>query len=301
MRIDENSPIYASLKSMDTEEWLDLVFYRPLGYKWAVLFEKLGVSPNAVTIASIFLGVGAGLLFYVQDFWWNLLGVFFLVWANTYDSADGQLARMTGKKSELGRILDGLSGDLWFLTIYFAIAFRLMPEWSFWIFLLGLAAGACHRKQACMADYYRNIHLFFLKGKSGSELDNYQQQKLQYDAMNWGDDFIRKLFQYFYTQYTLAQEHATPAFQEMFSSLKAKYKDGVAPQEFRDAFRAKSLPLMKYTNILSFNTRATALCVSVLAGMPYLYFCFELLVLTPLYVYMCRRHERMCREMMELI
>ena len=45
----------ASLKSLDTEEGIDLAFYRPIGYAWACLAKKLGVTPNAITIASIFL------------------------------------------------------------------------------------------------------------------------------------------------------------------------------------------------------------------------------------------------------
>ncbi len=57
----------ASLKSMDTEEHIDLAFYRPIGYAWACLAKKLGVTPNAITIASIFLGVGAGVCFYFND------------------------------------------------------------------------------------------------------------------------------------------------------------------------------------------------------------------------------------------
>ena len=35
-----------SLKSMDTEEFIDLKFYRPLGYCWALFFEKLKITPN---------------------------------------------------------------------------------------------------------------------------------------------------------------------------------------------------------------------------------------------------------------
>lgn len=108
-----------------------------------------------------------------------------LVWANMYDSADGQLARMTGQKSEIGRILDGVSGDFWFISIYAAICLRLTPEWSYWIWILAAVTGLCHSKQAAMADYYRNIHLFFLKGKSGSELDNYVQQKAIYNSLSW--------------------------------------------------------------------------------------------------------------------
>lgn len=102
-----------------------------------------------------------------------------LIWANSYDSADGQLARMTGQKSALGRILDGAAGDFWFIAIYAAICLRLTPEWGIWIWLLAATTGFFHSKQAAMADYYRNIHLLFLKGKSGSELSHSPQLKEQ--------------------------------------------------------------------------------------------------------------------------
>ncbi|RXE60845.1 CDP-alcohol phosphatidyltransferase family protein, partial [Muribaculaceae bacterium Isolate-001 (NCI)] len=98
---------------MDTEEHIDLAFYRPIGFMWARLAARVGVTPNAITIASIFLGVGAGILFYYPQLWINVIGMLMLVWANSFDSADGQLARLTKQYSRLGRILDGLSGNFW--------------------------------------------------------------------------------------------------------------------------------------------------------------------------------------------
>ena len=286
----------ATLKSADTEEWIDLLFYRPVGYRWALLFHKMGVTPNAITIASIFLGVAAGILFYYNDLLLNVIGMCLLVWANMYDSADGQLARMTGQKSEIGRILDGVSGDFWFISIYAAICLRLTPEWSYWIWILAAVTGLCHSKQAAMADYYRNIHLFFLKGKSGSELDNYVQQKAIYNYLSWKKDFIRKLFLWFYCDYTRSQERLTPAFQRFFALLQQRY-GAVAPQEIRDEFRRESLPLMKYTNILSFNTRVTVLFISLLINEPWLYFVFELTVLNGLLIYMIWQHERLSNKL----
>ena len=56
----EKKGIEASFKSMDTEEFLDIYFNRPIGYAWALFFKKLKVHPNVVTILSIILGVGAG-------------------------------------------------------------------------------------------------------------------------------------------------------------------------------------------------------------------------------------------------
>ena len=286
----------ATLKSADTEEWIDLLFYRPVGYRWALLFHKMGVTPNAITIASIFLGVAAGILFYYNDLLLNVIGMCLLVWANMYDSADGQLARMTGQKSEIGRILDGVSGDFWFISIYAAICLRLTPEWSYWIWILAAVTGLCHSKQAAMADYYRNIHLFFLKGKSGSELDNYVQQKAIYNSLFWKKDFIRKLFLWFYCDYTRSQERLTPAFQRFFALLQQRY-GAVAPQEIRNEFRRESLPLMKYTNLLSFNTRVTVLFISLLINEPWLYFVFELTVLNGLLIYMIWQHERLSNKL----
>lgn len=69
----------ASLKSLDTEEGIDLAFYRPIGYAWACLAKKLGVTPNAITIASIFLGIGAGVAFYFSNIWINVVGMILLI------------------------------------------------------------------------------------------------------------------------------------------------------------------------------------------------------------------------------
>ena len=55
----EKTGVEASFKSMDTEEFLDIHFNRPIGYVWALFFQRFGVHPNVVTILSIILGVAA--------------------------------------------------------------------------------------------------------------------------------------------------------------------------------------------------------------------------------------------------
>ena len=84
--------------------------------------------------------------------------------------------------------------------------------------------------------------------------------------------------------------------QALRGELRKRFPSGVIPQTFRDAFRAKSLPLMKYTNILSFNWRVIALFTALFLQMPWLYFAFELTVLNILLIYMIVRHERICRN-----
>ena len=288
---EKKSGFKDSLKSMDTEETFDLIFYRPIGYAWACLAKKLGITPNAITIASIFLGVGAGVCFYFNDLWINIAGVLLLIWADSFDSADGQLARMTKQYSRLGRILDGLSGDFWFAAIYIAICLRenvtsdffMAHKWVIWV--VAVATGFVHGIQAAMADYYRQFHLYFLKGEDGSELESASNLWERFHALSWKHDFWKKLVLMFYTNYTVGQEKRTPWMQRLRKALREKY-DGKIPQSFRDAFREKSKPLMKYTNILSFNTRTFALFAAILIfRMPWLYFAFELTVLNFILIY----------------
>jgi len=290
-----------SLKSMDTEEFIDLAFYRPLGYLWALLCSKLGITPNVITVASIFLGVGGGVLLYFHSdlLWLNYIGILLIVWANTFDSADGQLARMTGQYSKLGRILAGVSGDLWFVAIYVAVCLRVnetdavfaAQPWMIWV--IAVFAGVCHIKQAATADYYRQFHLYFLKGEERSELDSCRVLDMKIRELSWKKDFVEKFMLFLYREYTANQEKFTPFMQMLRMELVSRFYGNV-PQAFRDAFRTHSRPLMKYTNMLTFNTRIIVLFVAVMVQMPWLYFIFELSILNVLLVYLINRHEKMC-------
>nr|WP_301393696.1 CDP-alcohol phosphatidyltransferase family protein [uncultured Duncaniella sp.] len=276
-----------SLKSMDTEEHIDLAFYRPIGFMWAQIAARLGITPNVITIASIFLGIGAGVMFYYQDLWINIAGMLLLIWANSFDSADGQLARITHQYSRLGRILDGLSGDFWFAAIYIAIILRenltipLFQEHPWLLWSIALLAGACHAKQASMADYYRQFHLYFLKGEGGSELDNAEDlnRQLKESGVTWKNNFWKCLTMRTYLNYTVQQEASSPSMQRLRRELNRRFQDGKIPLKFREEFRRLSLPLMKYTNILTFNWRTIGLFITLFIGQPWLYFIYELTIL----------------------
>lgn len=308
MNKEQESNYKKSLKSLDTEETFDLIFYRPIGYFWARIAKFLHITPNAITITSIFIGVAAGIGFYYNNFWINLAACLLLMLADSLDSADGQLARMTGQYSRIGRILDGVSGDLWFIAIYVAICLRenvtsdffMAHTWVIWV--MAVVTGICHAMQAAMADYYRQFHLYFLKGEQGSELDTAQPLWDKFHSLRWlSKNWFSKLVLLFYANYTSGQEKRTGEMQRLRRLLKERYPAGV-PQSFRDRFRALSKPLMKYTNILSFNTRTFALFASVLIfQMPWLYFAFELTVLNGILLYMVWRHEHICRELQQEI
>lgn len=297
--------LQASFKSKDTEEWLDVYFTRPIGLVFAIFWNKLGVHPNAITILSIFLGVSAGVMFGYTDLMHNILGVLLLMFANFCDSTDGQMARLTGKKTLIGRMLDGFSGDLWFASIYIAIIIRLFNQnipgtevpWHLLIFVLAFVAGVmCHSPQSSLADYYRQIHLLFIKGKEGSELDNYEQQRKIYENLP-KSKWLDRLFYFNYANYCKSQEKRTPKFQKMMEGVKVRY-GGVEnmPQELKQQFIKGSRPLMKYTNILTFNVRAITIYITCLLNCPWVYFLVEIIILNILYIYMHKKHEALCAE-----
>ena len=289
-----------SFKSEDTEEWLDVHFTRPIGLAFALLWNKFDIHPNVITILSIFLGLGAGWMFHYTDLWSNVCGVLLLMFANFCDSTDGQMARLTGKKTLIGRMLDGFSGDVWFFAIYLGIVFRLWSQnipftdiqWGIWGFLLCALAGfGFHSRQSSLADYYRQIHLFFLLGKEGSELDNYQQQRQIYENLPKGD-VLARTFYYNYANYCKSQEQRTPNFQRFFAQWKQQPSETV-----RQQLLAGSRPLMKYTNLLTFNARAITIYVTCLLDCPWVYSLVELTVFQAMYVYMHRTHEKLCASL----
>ena len=296
--------LQASFKSNDTEEWLDVHFTRPIGLVFALLWNRFDVHPNVITILSIFLGVGAGVMFGYTDLVHNIMGVVLLMFANFCDSTDGQMARLTGKKTLIGRMLDGFSGDVWFFAIYVAISIRLMTQnipgtettWGMWNWVLCVVAGIlCHSPQSSLADYYRQIHLFFLKGKDGSELDNSAQQKEILNNLPKKGAFWAHVFYYNYCNYCRSQEKRTPNFQRFFALWKEKSADMDASKReaLREEFLASSRKLMPYTNLLTFNLRAIVVYVSCLLNIPWAYPLFEIVVLTMMYVYMHKSHEEL--------
>ena len=291
-----------TMKSDDTEGRFELFFTRTPGYVWALLFKVLHIHPIIVTLISIVLGVASAFFFVRTDLQSNIIAVALLITANWLDCADGQLARMTGQKTLIGRILDGFAGDLWFQFIYVAIAIRLTPTFGIWGWLFGAYAGYwCHVRQANLADYYRNQHLYFLLGRSGSELDRSLQLQHRYEALCWrSGDWFEKLYLFFYIRYTRRQESMTPRCQEMLDLMQSTYEDDI-PDAISQEFCRRSKTMMPSCQLLTFDLRIFVLYVSALTNIVWLYWLFEATVLQIIFTRLRRSHERLCADIIQII
>jgi hypothetical protein len=292
------SNISSTFKSAYTEEFLDTIFYRPIGYGIALVCRALGCTPNSVTIFSILVGMAAGHLFYYQSLWLNAAGVILLIFADALDSADGQLARMTGQKSRYGRILDGFSENLWFLSIYLHLYLRMVHTGTSSLLLLIIVISAIsHSFQCAVADYYRNFFTYFVRGNVSSEIDNSVKLKVDYAQLRWTRNFVKKLFMRLYLNYTIQQESISGWALRLYRYAESQYPSAI-PQELSTSFKNRTLALIKYYNILTSNTRMFVLFVSVLCNVIPLYFFFEIICLNLLLVYVVIRHEMNCKAIL---
>lgn len=296
----------STYKSMDTEEKWDIWVVRPIGFMEACICRYLHIHPNAITIVSILFGAASGYFFFPGNTSMILLGALLLFIANTMDSADGQLARMTRQYTMLGRVLDGFAGDVWFFSIYLFMMLRMahMPipftteEWG-WIayVLVPLCGFVFHSTQSTISDYYRNIHLHFLPDRDYTELTRSSDLTARRKAIRSWHGWFEWLWLFFYASYTRKQENWTPQLQRLLHAVGNR-RPAELPTGFLQEFRAQSLPLMPMTNILTFNSRFFALTISMLIGMPWLYLLYEMVALTILFIYMRHRHEKMCATLM---
>ncbi len=292
------SNISSTFKSAYTEEFFDTIFYRPIGYGIALVCRALGCTPNSVTIFSILVGMAAGHLFYYQSLWLNLTGVLLLIFADALDSADGQLARMTGQKSRYGRILDGFSENLWFLSIYLHLYLRMLNTGApASLIIIIIISAISHSFQCAVADYYRNLFTYFIRGNVSSEIDNSRRLQEVYTKLSWRANFVKKLFMRLYMNYTIQQETISGQALSLYNYAETQYTTEI-PAGISSAFKKKMLPLIKYYNILTSNTRMFVLFIAVLINIIPLYFIFEIVCLNLLLVYVVIRHEANCKSIL---
>jgi phosphatidylglycerophosphate synthase len=147
-----------ALKSAEIEELADIYFFRPLGALIARMARALGITPIGLTITGGLIGIAAGALLYDERL--GLVAFALLILHSIVDSADGQLARMTDRVTDLGRVLDAAGGYVTHVAIFLAIGANLMHRgWSASILVWMLLAGIATAIHAQMYVYHRDTYI----------------------------------------------------------------------------------------------------------------------------------------------
>ncbi|MBL8007292.1 MAG: CDP-alcohol phosphatidyltransferase family protein [Ignavibacteria bacterium] len=171
-----------SLKTVDSEEILDLVIFRPVSFVFVKLIYNTNITPNQISIVALMFGILSGILygFGTYNFFIYASASFFI--CNTLDCMDGQLARLKKNGTKIGRIIDGFIDYITSISVFLGlgIAMSHITDNLTYSWLLTIAAGISKALQNMIFDHYRNLYLENVYNKvSGldEEIKEYSEEK----------------------------------------------------------------------------------------------------------------------------
>ena len=176
----------SSLKKIEVEEVLDLIFYRPLAFLLVKAVYRTGITPNQITLGAIIFAVIGGIIFAQGGAENFFIGAIFFTLYNIFDCADGQLARLKKNGSSLGRIIDGFADYIAGVSAYLAIGFGFANHTAepkfFWILLL--LAAATNILHAITVDYYRNRYLDYALNRDNTLGEDLEHHYKEYEKIS---------------------------------------------------------------------------------------------------------------------
>ncbi|MEY2512589.1 MAG: hypothetical protein QOE26_3352 [Verrucomicrobiota bacterium] len=296
----QRDAVEATYKSREIEGFLDLHFYRKIGFHLARLFAWAGFTPNGVTALGTLIGIAAGHLYFYRDLTTNVVGMCLHVFANAMDNADGQLARLTNRYSPNGRVLDAIGDNLVFASVYVHLCLRFVAEGgSRGVWVVALLAGLSHRWQSAVAEFCRDAYLRFAIGKLLS-LEIPGDLRRQYEAVTWSAHFFQKLLLKLHLGYVVEQEMLCPGLMRLEERARTTFVEGV-PQDFRERYRQLNRAMINFFFLFRTNTRMLLLFLLLFLAQPAWYFAVELTVLNFLLVILAFRQNAICRRLQPLV
>lgn len=228
--------VLSSLKYREVEEVYDLYFSRYYGLHLANLAKYFGLTPTNLTMMSILTGVvGGGLLYFQHDIIVVVVAGLLITLAGLLDSADGQLARMTGQSSEFGRILDGLADSLVFIACYVGGTSFLVfgADGDLWFILLASVTGYMHNIKSGVYDFYKNEFLYYCGDRAESIARSPHEIKQKYQKQSTK---LGRLLYLLYYDYTRRQVKFNSRPVETLTSFRRYFESRESKEKFQSLY-----------------------------------------------------------------
>ncbi len=241
------------------------------------------ITPNQVSVSSVFVAVAAALC--ILEFHWPwtaLCALPLLILGHVLDGADGDLARRTGRASPNGELIDGICDHLSQFLVYVAIALLLQRSVGPWVaWTLAWSAGAAHFVQANAYETGRKTYRRWVYGAPWMR---------QTGAGNGGVGGALA------GVYLALSNLLGPGESQVEAAMDARLAQGEsAAQAARRLYGETFAPLVKRSGILGANTRTMAIFFCLLVARPAWFFLFELTVLNVALVVLVRQRGRLNR------
>lgn len=254
-----------SSRPRELQDVLNYHFYHPLAWKLARRLASTPVTPGMVSIAGGLCIVAAAAV-YALPAWplSALVGLLLHMAWHVLDGADGDLARLTGRASPLGELIDGICDYAGHFVLYLVLTAMLAGRIGSVAWALGIMAGISHIVQS----------------------NHFEVQRRQYQWWAYGMPWLRhapvgKLvgrasFAAFTRAYLgLADALSPSSSRPIDAAVAAAASDPARITAIRELARAGAVALLPRFQLLSNNHRTIALGLSMLAGSPFYYFVYE--------------------------
>jgi phosphatidylglycerophosphate synthase len=255
----------SSLKDINVEELVDLYFFRLIAFFLVkVLFMRVPITPNQISLLSMTVGIGSGVSFAFGTPRAFLYGGLLYALAHVLDCSDGMVARLKKNGALIGRIVDGWTDYITTIAVYIGLLIGLLNgpfdfPVSPWWFMIGASFSlAIH---SLMADYHRHEFMAHGLGKVNSirkdlELFSERLDKLKKEKRN----YLEILLLTFYLGYT-----------------KMQVKDDEEKKKYpRDVYYNANRHLVFTWNLIGPATHIFVLIVSAVLYEPMIYFVYTL-------------------------
>ncbi|MGC4088887.1 MAG: CDP-alcohol phosphatidyltransferase family protein [Polyangiaceae bacterium] len=288
---------WKSLKPLEVEEPIDVWVHRPLAYLLSKALYPTPISPNLVTVISIIWGLVASVYMFVDTPWHLQIAGVSLFLSAVFDCADGQLARMRGTSSVLGRMLDG-AADLvvssvsvvggTYLVWKATHASPLQDAIVIALCVVTIVTGSLHTSNY---DHYKNIFLRMTHPKYG-EGEDYELALERYRATAANASLAIRLVWPLYLLYIKRQRDYVERFDPY---TKVRFAP-LPPFNEADAalYREHAGPAMRlWRNWFGFGSLVFGMSVSIALGVVHYYMLFRLVALNAVFYGYLRAKQRL--------
>ena len=277
------------LRPRELEDTLNLKLYHPLAWRLARLLARTPLTPNQVSVSGGLSVVCAGIA-YISPLWggeaWPfsaMLGMLLHMAWHVIDGADGDLARMTGRTSPYGEMIDGLCDYASHVVLYVLLGVFMSATLGAWAWAITIPAGVAHAVQSTHVESQRRFYLYWVYGKPW--LNN---------ARPGGHG----PFAWLVALYLRVALGSTPSALAIDGKITAAAGDPARLERLRAMIRDEMPLLLRLEKLLGPNSRAIALGLSMLlTASPLAYFVYGGVWMSLLLVLSIVLHNRAWRRL----
>ncbi|UVO50395.1 CDP-alcohol phosphatidyltransferase family protein [Sphingomonas sp. SUN019] len=273
-------------KPRELQGFLNRIVYHPAARRLAALLAPTPVTPNMVSVAGAAMVVAAGILYAIVG---GALGIalgfaLHVAW-HVVDGADGDLARMTGRASPIGEVVDGLCDYGGHLVLYLLLGALLDDTFGWVAWVLAVGAGLSRVVQSVFAESSRRTYQWWAYGVSWLG---------QNRAAQGGIGAAGRL-------YVWISEAVTGPTQRVNALVASAEHDPIERRRIAMLAREAGRSTLPLQQALGANPRTIILGVSMIAGSPLWFFLVEIVVLNAVLTVAFLQQAASCRRLVGLI